>query len=126
MYECTNNSITLAFDSCFNQLQTVYSYNTTQASKGNIDLTGVNTTQYGKRSVKYAGGILWNNLSAELKILELHDIRSLELPCFMYECTNNTITPAFDSYFNQLQTVYSYNTRQTSKVNIYLTVVNTT
>ena len=58
VYECTNNSITPAFDSFFNQLQTVHSYNTRQASEGDICLTGVNTTQYGKRSAKYAGGIL--------------------------------------------------------------------
>ena len=38
-----------------------------EASKGNIYLTGVNTIQYGKRSAKFAGGILWNNLSVELR-----------------------------------------------------------
>ena len=67
MYECTNNSITPVFDSILNHLQTVHSYNTRQASKGNIYSTGVNTTQYGKRSAKYAGGIIWNILSVELR-----------------------------------------------------------
>ena len=67
VYECSNNSITPVFDSYFNKLQTVHSYNTRQASKGNIYLTGVNTIQYGKRSAKFAGGILWNNLSVELR-----------------------------------------------------------
>ena len=67
MCECSNNSITPVFDSYFNKLQTVHSYNTRQASKGNIYLTGVNTIQYGKRSDKFAGGILWNNLSVELR-----------------------------------------------------------
>ena len=57
----------------------------------------------------------------ELKILKLHYIHSLKLLCFVYECTNNSITPTFHSYFNKLQTVHSYNTRQTSKGNIYLT-----
>ena len=67
VYECPNNSITPVFDSYLNQLQTVHSYNTRQASKGNIYLTGVNTIQYGKRSAKFAGGILWNGLSVELR-----------------------------------------------------------
>ena len=35
----------------------------------------------------------------ELKILKLHDIHSFKLLCFVYECTNNSITPAFDSFF---------------------------
>ena len=59
--------MTSVFGSFFNQLQTLHSYNTRQESKGNIYLTDVNTTQYGKRSVKYAGGILWNNLSVDLR-----------------------------------------------------------
>ena len=67
VYECSNNSITSVFDSYFNQLQTVHSYTTRQAYKGNIYITGVNTTQYGKRSAKFAGGILWNNLTVELR-----------------------------------------------------------
>ena len=61
----------------------------------------------------------------EHKILKLHDIHSLKLLCFVYECSNNSITPVFDSYFNKLQTVHSYNTRQASEGNIYLTGVNT-
>ena len=44
----------------------------------------------------------------DLKILKLHDIHSLKLLCFVYECTNNSITPAFDNYFDQLQFVHSY------------------
>ena len=67
MYECSNNSIRPVFDSYFNKLQIVHSYNTRQASKGNMYLTGVNTIQYGKRSAKFAGGIFWNNLSVELR-----------------------------------------------------------
>ena len=54
----------------------------------------------------------------ELNILKLHDIHSLKLLCFVYECTNNLITPVFDSFFDQLQTVHSYNTRKASKGNI--------
>ena len=50
----------------------------------------------------------------ELKILKLHDINSLKLLCFVYEFTNNSVTPALDSFLNQLQTVHSYNTRQAS------------
>ena len=45
----------------------------------------------------------------ELKMLNIHDIHSLKVLCFVYECTNNSMTPAFDSFFNQLQTVHTYN-----------------
>ena len=31
------------------------------------------------------------------KILKLHDIHSLKSLCFVYECSNNSITPVFDS-----------------------------
>ena len=31
-------------------------------------------------------------------MLKLHDIHSLKLLCFVYECTNNSITLAFDSF----------------------------
>ena len=62
----------------------------------------------------------------ELKILKLHDIYSLKLLCFVSECTNNSITIVFDSFFNQFQIVHSYNHRQASEGNIYLTGVKTT
>ena len=84
VYECSNNSITPVFDSYFNQLQTVHSYNTRQASKGNIYLTGVNTTQYGKRSAKFPGGILWNNLSVELRKSPSVQIFKKNLQVFIY------------------------------------------
>ena len=40
---------------------------TRQVSKGNIFMERVNTTQYGKRSVRYAGAMLWNTLPVCIK-----------------------------------------------------------
>ena len=36
----------------------VHDHNTRQASKGDIFISSVNATQYGKRTAKYAGSIL--------------------------------------------------------------------
>ena len=78
------------------------------------------------RAISFKDRYTHTTLFYELKILKLHDIHFVRLLCFVYECTNNSITPVFDSFFNQLQAVHSYNTRQASKGRIYLTGVNTT
>ena len=48
-------------------LQLVHNYNTRQLSKGNLFISSVNTTQFGKRSAKYAGATLWNNLPPSIR-----------------------------------------------------------
>ena len=45
----------------------VHQHFTRQASKGNLFRHIVNTTQYGIRSAKYTGTILWNNLPMYIK-----------------------------------------------------------
>ena len=65
VYECQNNQSNQPFDDFFNPLYSVHNYNTRQAFKEDIyvpDVPGMNTTQYGKRSAKYTGSILWNSL----------------------------------------------------------------
>ena len=58
VYECQNNQSVQPFDDFFILLHSVHNYNTRQASKWDIYVPDMNTTQYGKRSVKYTGSIL--------------------------------------------------------------------
>ena len=62
VYECQNNQSIQPFDDYFTHLYSVHNYNTRQAFKGDIYVPGTNTTQYGKRSARYTGSILWNSL----------------------------------------------------------------
>ena len=62
VYEYQNNQSVQPFDDYFTPLYSVHNCNTRQAFKGDIYVPGTNTTQYGKRSAKYSGSILWNSL----------------------------------------------------------------
>ena len=62
VYECQNNQSIQPFDDYFTPLYSVHNYNTRQAFKGDIYVPDTNTTQYGKRSARYTGSILWNSL----------------------------------------------------------------
>ena len=62
VYEYQNNQPIQPFDDFVIPLHSVHNYNTRQASKGDIYVPGMNTTQHGKRSAKYTGSILWNSL----------------------------------------------------------------
>ena len=60
VYECRNNQFNPLMIICL--LYSVHNYNTRQTSKADIYVPGTNTTQYGKRSARYTGSILWNSL----------------------------------------------------------------
>ena len=45
----------------------IHNRNTRQASKGNIFISSVYTAQYGKRTPKFAGSVMWNNLPPPLR-----------------------------------------------------------
>ena len=55
------------FQNYFVPLTSVYNYNTRKASKGDMSVSGINTTLYGKRTAKYTGTILWNNLNINIR-----------------------------------------------------------
>ena len=55
------------FQNYFVPLTSVYNYNTRKASKGDMYVSGINTTLYSKRTAKYTGTILWNNLNINIR-----------------------------------------------------------
>ena len=62
VYDCIKGQSLACFGEIFTPLQSMHQHFTRQVSKGNIFMERVNTTQYGKRSVRYAGAMLWNTL----------------------------------------------------------------
>ena len=67
VYECKINESVRPLSDFFVPLYSIHNHNTRQASKGNIFLPRIFTTHYGKRSAKYAGAILWNDLQPMIK-----------------------------------------------------------
>ena len=67
VYDCIRGSPLQPFDKLFTPLTSIHSYNTRQASKGDIFFHSVNTIQYRKRSARFAGTTLWNNLPCSLR-----------------------------------------------------------
>ena len=50
----------------FKFTSSVHSYSTRQSCNRNIYVASVNTTQYGQRSLKFSGPLLWNSLPANI------------------------------------------------------------
>ena len=67
IFDCSRGFSIEPFNEIFTPLQLVHNYNTRQSSKGNLFISNVNTTQFGKRSAKYAGATLWNNLPPSIR-----------------------------------------------------------
>ena len=55
------------FSDYFIPVHSIHDHNTRQASKGDIFISSVNTTQYGKRTAKFVGSVRWNNLPPPLR-----------------------------------------------------------
>lgn len=64
-------------------------------------------------------------LFSDLKILKLQDLFQLKLLTFVYECINKISPPCFHSFFDLVQSVHQYGTRQATKNDIFLTQNNT-
>ena len=62
---------------------------------------------------------------SDLKILKLHDLFQLKLFCFVYDCINRTSPSCFHSFFDLVESVHQYGTRQVTKNDIFLTWKNT-
>ena len=62
VYECKIHESVRPLSDFFAPPHSIHNHNTRQASKGNIFLPRIFTTHHGKRSAKYAGAILWNDL----------------------------------------------------------------
>ena len=55
------------FKNYFIPLFSVHDHGTRKAAEGDLFISSINTTHYGKRSAKYAGAILWNNLDTNIR-----------------------------------------------------------
>ena len=67
VYDCEINKSVRPLSDFFVPLYSIQNHDRRQASKGNIFLPCVFTTHCGKRSAKYAGVILWNDLQPMIK-----------------------------------------------------------
>ena len=65
-------------------LYSVHDHRTQKAVTGDLFISSIKTTQFGKRTTKYAGAILWNNVDTSIR-------SSLSLNVF------NPIRPGFFS-----------------------------
>ena len=63
---------------------------------------------------------------SDLKILKLKDLFQLKLLSFVYESVLKISPVCFHDFFNTLESVHQYSTRQAEKVNIFLPQKNTT
>ena len=62
---------------------------------------------------------------SDLKILKMHDLFQLKLLGFVYDCVNRISPSCFHSFFDLVESVHRYGTRQVTKNNIFLTKKNT-
>ena len=67
--ECVKGPTISHFKDYLTPISSVHGHFTHQASQGNIFTNQVNITQYGLRSVRYAGALLWNKLPLSVRDL---------------------------------------------------------
>ena len=70
------------FSDFFVPVSASHNHGTRQASKGDIFMQRFNTTHYGKRSAKYAGAILWNNLAPAMREIPSYKMFKKQLQPF--------------------------------------------
>ena len=68
MYKCVHHRQTKLIDSYFTSLSSIHDHATHKSAKGDLYVSQINTTQYGKRTaIKCAGPILWNSLPTTIR-----------------------------------------------------------
>ena len=67
MYECVHHRQTKLFNSYFTPLSSIYGHVTRKSVIGDLYVSQINTTQYGKRTAKFSGAILWNGLPTTIR-----------------------------------------------------------
>lgn len=82
VFDCSRGSTPEPFNNLFTPVHQVHNYNTRQASNRDIFISSVNTTQYGKRSARFAGAVLWNNLPLSIKSAHSSNIFKKQLRDF--------------------------------------------
>ena len=61
------------FDGYFIPLFSIHDHNTCQSFRSDLFVSRINTTQYGKRTARHAGSVLWNDLPMIFEIV-LHQL----------------------------------------------------
>ena len=67
VYNCRHQNSIHPFCDFFVPVSASHNHGTRQASRKDIFMQRFNTTHYGKRSAKYTGAILWNNLAPAMR-----------------------------------------------------------
>ena len=67
VYDCKQGSPLQPVSDYFIPVHSIHDHNSRQSSKEDIFISSVNTTQYGKRTAKFAGSVMWNNLPPSLR-----------------------------------------------------------
>ena len=131
VFQCNQDTSIGPFQNYFVPLTSVYDYNTRKASKGDMYVSGINTAQYGKRTARCTGAILWNNLNINIRLRIYIFLKSgqknstLNILYFVFWCNQDTSIGLLQNYFLPLTSVYDYNTRKASKGDMYVSCINT-
>ena len=72
VYECRFHAPIVPFKEFFISLASIHDYGTRKALQGDLFISGINTTQYSKRTAKYTCSILSNNLDSIIKNIVHH------------------------------------------------------
>ena len=67
-FQCNQITSIGPFQNYFVPLTSVCNFYTRKASKGDMYVSSINTTLYGKITAKYTGTILWNNLNINIRL----------------------------------------------------------
>ena len=86
-----------------------------------------------KLQEKVVRAITFNNkythttpLFYNLLLLKIHEIHSLKILCFVYDCKQGSPLQPFNDYYIPVHSIHYHNTRQASKGDIFISSVNTT
>ena len=67
VFECRNRLSLKPSDDYFIPLFSIHDHNARQAFRVDLFVPRIYTTQYGKRTARYAGSVLWNDLPHDLR-----------------------------------------------------------
>ena len=67
VYLWENKQLPTCFYDFYDSLNVIHRFNTRQTQNRNIYIKSVNSDQFGKRSIRYMGAILWNAISFDIK-----------------------------------------------------------
>ena len=101
IYDCMKGQPLAYFSNFFIPVHSIHQYHTRQASKGDIFLHSVNTTQFGIRSARYTGAILWNKLPILIR-------ESPSKTVFKKICKNGTLSHIHPLRYNKVFFCYLF------------------